>query len=226
MQKNLIPFLLILILPACNKNKDAIYHEVFPATYSSAEWRYGKARLFTRNGEIADYNTIRSIITRNNLIMNPGTSITLDSFSTQVRFFNEDSVRLMLAGVPYLCRLKEVGNARFLTYKDTISVYMNSDYEGATYLMQIRNSFSGFPPLYESISNEPFPRYRVKPVFTMRRTNEGMEMTFIYSALCKRNYAPTEQSYVNTLNDKGYSVLKDGDSLLIQEQVLLMKRRY
>ena len=226
MQKYLTLLLLALGFLACNKNDHDTYIETFPTTYSSAEWRSGPVKLFTKSGEITDINTIAHFIERREAgkQLYFGTQI-VDSFDYHIRMIKQDSVWFSMAGVPYKCSMVESGNARFLIYKDTISYYIGNNYEGGTYLMQIRNGFSNFPPLYESLSNESIPKYRVKPVFIMRRNGQDMQVTFINSLLCQPNWFPIVQTYVNTLNTNGYSVLAENDTLLIQERVLLMKKR-
>jgi hypothetical protein len=226
MQKYLTLFLLALGFLACNKNNHETYIETFPTIYSSAEWRSGPVRLFTKSGEITDNSTIAELIQRRDVgkQLYFGTQ-GIDSFTYQLRTIRSDSVWFYMMGVPYKCRMIQSWNARLLISRDTIGFYANNSYEWSPYLMQVRNGFSNYPPLYEMLSDGAFPKYRVQPVFPMQRTNTGMEATFINSVLIQPNWMPVVQNYVTTLNANGYSQLAENDTLLIQERVLVMKKR-
>lgn len=226
MQKYLILSLVALIFLACNKNDQGTYLESFPTIYSSAEWRSGPVRLFTKSGEVTDINSITHFIERHDVgkQLYFGNQL-VDSFYYQVRTYKPDSVWFYMEGVPYKCRMVQSGNARLLISRDTTRFYANNSYESSPYLMQVRHGFSNFLPLYEMLSDVAFPPYRVQPVFPMKRTEAGMEATFINSVLCEPNWFPQVQIYVTTLNANGYSVLAENDSLLIQERVLVMKKR-
>ena len=52
-----------------------------------------------------------------------------------------------------------------------------------------------------------------------------MEVTFINSLLFGTDWFPRVQIYVATLNANGYTQLAENDTLLIQERVLVMKKR-
>jgi hypothetical protein len=226
MQKYLILLLVALVFLACNKNDHDTYIESFPTVYSSAEFRSGPVRLFAKSGEITDINSITAFIDRRDAgkLLYFGKQL-VDSFYYQIWMKKPDSVSFFIMGIPYKCSMVQSGNARLLIYKDTLSFYANNSYEGATYFMQLRNGFSNYQPLYETLSNESFPKFRVKPVYPMRRTSEGMEVTTINSLLCQPFWHPIVETYVNTLNANGYSQLAENDSLLIQERVLVMKKR-
>jgi len=227
MQKYLISVAIVLItlITSCKKH-DGSYKENFPTTYYSTEWHAGPVKLFSKNGEITDANIIASFIDRRDAAKELyfGTQV-IDSFAYRIMMYTPDSVTFNMEGVPYKCRLNESGNFRSLQYRDTISTYANNTYEGAMYLLQIRNGFSQYPPLYEEVSHDVFPRYRVKPLFPMQRTADGMEVKFINSVLCVPNWHPTVQFYVNVFSGKGNGALAESDTLLIQERTLIMKKR-
>lgn len=227
MKKYLISVLVLtaVLFSNCKKHDEA-YKEDFPSTYLSSEWHSGAVKLFSKNGEISDAKTINSFIERrgagNTLYF--GNQV-VDSFTSRVAMYTPDSVVFDTNTGRYICRLTQSGNVRLLQYRDTITTYSGYSYEGLMYILKVKNGFSQYLPLYEEVSHDIIPRYRVKPVFPMQRTADGMEITFINSVLYPPNWSPTVQFYVNRFTGKGYSGIAENDTLLIQERTLIMKKR-
>lgn len=225
MKRIYLSLLIMLAFCACNKNSHKYDKETYPARYDYSESRPGAARLFTKNGEVKDEKTIGGFIERRDaaklLYFKP---LSIWDFSCTVELFNQDSVRFSTSGYTK-CSLFEWGNDRYLIAKDTLSMPTNSAYDHQYYLMQVRNSFSNHQPLYETLIGDWFPQHRFKPVYYMRHTPEGLEVPFIYSLLFPPDWNPTIQTYVNTLNEKGYTSIADKDTLLVQEIVSVLKKK-
>src|SRR5438034_2438586 len=62
MQNYCYILLLLFIALAWRKNNEEPYKETYPVDYNGYEWKAGPIRLFTKNGEIKNTDTIGAFI--------------------------------------------------------------------------------------------------------------------------------------------------------------------
>jgi hypothetical protein len=233
MQKIFISVLLLLVMAAaCDKKNDKpSFSSTFPQSYEAYEMRAGRVRLFSSKGEITNQYTIAAYIQEH------GTGSRLYFGNTRPTLFPFGITKLDAARVWFFtgydngaatCILwKEAGDDIFLTPVDTLrSDYLYYDPERPNYPIRVKKGLSTYQPLYEVYDLYSNPPHRYRPLYYAKRVKEELEFPYINGFVYQGANAvsPIAIQFFNKLDPKGYTTLESADTLVVQENTVVMRK--
>jgi hypothetical protein len=215
----------IVLLLSCRKTaQEDNYDETFPTYYEAYQTRYltPYVRMFTQGGEVRNNAVIDNYLSRWQLY--PGfvysESVPAYHFDFGVYMYSQDSIRFEWSGSPWYPQtwtggyLQSTARERRIIFRNKYTYNAPPD---PNFLKII--SKNRFP--YEVFSLSP-PRYEYVPAFTAYRTESTLEIPVIAYDI---GPMPVPYRALGPFDENCYKALVPGDTLLIQECVLVLKKR-